>query len=285
MNRIIKSLAVALIAVFALAACTSVNTVSGEKALHYSGGALSSQQFENCVNANTLEWDGPGDFHYYYPVGTRDFKFSTDDGSDFGPLTTSTRGRDGSPGIELTVKGQVKFTLTEDCNLLREFHEKMGAQKGVPGVDVSGTGPGWKAFLATNIKDVVGRAVDNEALKFTYSDLYNDTAKRAEWEKAVKEATVPLVRELLGGDYLRVDTVLLQKPDLPDNVKAQLVEGEAARIRQTNADIDLTTASKFGGIDQYTKYPGEVAVSKAIAEGRISPAAVPYGSPVIVQPK
>lgn len=284
MNKLTTACVIGVAAV-ALTACTSANTVSGEKALHYSGGALSSQKFENCVEPNTLDWDGPGDFHYYYPIGTRDFKFSTDEGSDFPPLTTSTKGIGDQPGIELTVKGQVKFSITGDCKKLQEFHEKMGAQKEVPGKDKNGEGDGWKKFLGTNIKDVVDRAIDMEALNFTYTELYNDSGKRAQWEKAVKESTVPIVKELLGGDYFTVDTVLLQKPDLPDNVKNQLIEGEAARIRQTNANIDIATAEKFGGMDNYTKYLGEVAVSKAIAEGRIAPAAVPYGSPIIVAPK
>ncbi|MGH3342577.1 MAG: hypothetical protein ACRDPK_06765 [Carbonactinosporaceae bacterium] len=70
--------AVAAAAVCALALLSfssKVSTNPDEMAVHYSGGPLTSTEFENCVNPSSREWDGPGDQHLKYPIGQRTYKF------------------------------------------------------------------------------------------------------------------------------------------------------------------------------------------------------------------
>lgn len=288
MNK--KLLAAVLAVGIAVSGCTVVNTAPDEVALHYSGGSLSSQTFENCVTTGVREVDGPGDYHYYYPQGQRDFKFSSDEGSDFGPLTSSTK-----DSIELIVKGIVTFTVNTSCEpftdsdgkvwpggKLQKFHEMLGKKSNVPGVDQNGVGDGWKAFLGKYVKDVVDRTVDLESSKLNHSDLYNDANVRAQWELNVVGSIASQVEGLMGSDFLKINKVVLQKPDLPDTLKNELVNAEAARLRSTTAGIDLETAKKFGSIEAYIEYQSKVTVNKAITDGKVQILPVPYGSPVII---
>jgi hypothetical protein len=286
-----KKLLAAVMAVgIGVAGCTVVNTAPDEVALHYSGGSLSSQTFENCVTSGVREVDGPGDFHYYYPQGQRDFKFSTDEGSDFGPLTSST-----NDSVELVVKGIVTFTVNTSCDKftdsdgrewpggkLQKFHETLGKKSHVPGVDDNGVGDGWKAFLGKYVKDVVDRTVDLESSKLSYSGLYNDASVRAKWEESVVGSIASQVEGLMGSDYVKINKVVLQKPDLPESLKNELVNAEAARLRGSTANIDQENAKKFGSMEAYIEYQSKVTVNKAIAEGKVQVLPVPYGSPVIV---
>lgn len=281
-----------LVLIMGLAACSTVNTAPDEVALHYSAGPMSDTVFDYCVPVSTRDnWQGPGDFNYYYPVGQRDFKFSTDEGSDFGPLTTSTK-----DSVELTVKGTVYFTINTNCSpyrdkegkewpggKLQKFHERLGLKNHVPGVDTNGVGDGWKEFLNKYIKDVVDRTVDLEASRLGYSDLYNNADVRAKWETSVVTSVVDQVQTAMGEDFLKIDRVILQKPDLPDAMKNELVNAEAARLRANTSLVDQEAAKNFpGGLPAYVDYQAKQAVNKAISEGKVPLLPVPYGSSIIV---
>lgn len=287
MNKTVKVAALLAIGAVTLSACAY--TQSGEVALQYDGGVGASRTFVTCVPANAVETVGPSDDVYYYQVGARDFNFTRDPGADTGPLTTTTKGDGSNPGVELAILGQVKFSVTSDCDKLRAFHERIGLAKKVYSKTSGEVGDGWQSFIENNIKTAVDRVIDNESPNYTSAELYNQPDKRAEWEKAVAAKLPEVLTPLIGDGVVTVDAVTLQKPDLPDAVKNGIVAQEEARVRQQAADTDLRTAEKFGGIQGYTAYlanMAEIRVQEAIARGiddkRLAPAVVPQGASIMV---
>lgn len=288
MNKSLKVAALGIVAAVSLSACAYSG--SSEVGLQYAGGIGESRTFVECLKSNSQIGVGPSDPVYFYPTGTRDFNFSREEGRDSDPLTTTTKGTDANtPGIELTVLGQVKFSVTDDCAKLRAFHESIGAAKHVPSEQSGVLGDGWRDFILNNIKVATDRSIDNESPNYTPSELYNQPDKRAAWEKAVGESLKTELKGLVGDGVVTVDKVTLQKPDLPDAVKNGIVAQEEARVRQQAAETDLKTAASFGGIAGYTEYLANLAnikvqeaTARGIDAGRLSPAVVPAGTSIMI---
>lgn len=279
MRKTITVLAGAGLIALAATGCSTVNTAPDQVALHYSGGSFSSQTFKECVNPGVRAVNGPSDKHYYYPQGQRTFKFSTDDGSDSGALTASTK-----DSQELVVKGTVTFTLNTDCARLRKFHEQIG-RKYTAYTEDSGAEPsaGWDRMIGVYIKDVLDRAVDNEALKYGWLELYNSTESKARWEHDVLGAFPALVKSLAGDDYFTINAVVLQKPDIADGLKAQLRGKQEATLRAEAANVDRKTAESWpGGIQAYLAYQQQLAINKAITDGKVRIIPIPQGSGINV---
>jgi len=208
-----------------LAGCSTINTQADQVALHYSGGALSSSSFKECVDPATRDWAGPGDAFYTYPASQRNWVFGGDEGSDTGAVTFVT-----SDGIEMSVTGVENFTLTADCASLQQFHEQIGNRY------AAYTPEGWDQMLTIYIGQPLETAIDRAGQAFTYQELYFDPAKKAEWEKAVVVAMPELVNRQTEGDaeYFGGFAITLQKPEPPESIKAALVEQQAA-VAKANA--------------------------------------------------
>jgi hypothetical protein len=278
--------------------CSVANTDSSHIALHYTGGSLSSQTFKDCVPAGKREVNGVSDKHFYYPanIAARTFTFSEDKGADSAPLTASTKNTQ-----ELVVRGTISFTFSTDCTpftdasgkewpggKLQKFHEAIGRKTWGEGPVYSedtetDVGKGWLPMLSVYIKNVVDRAIDNEALKYTWQQLYSDTTTKAQWEKDVVAAIPDLVKAQAGEDFFTVTNVLLQKPDIPGALKEQLTAKEAAILRGEASAEDQKAAKNWpGGIQAYLAYQRQLAINKAIAEGKVKVIPVPDGATLML---
>lgn len=284
MNR--SWIAAALAATALLTGCGNMETQPDQQGIRYSGGALFPEAitFKNCQGPSKQEFGDAGDNTFIYPAGQRTLKFSADPGSDTGPITVSAPSPGGGQPIELTVSGVVTFTpIFEDCETLRRFHETIGIKY------AAWTPEGWARMVSVYLKDPTDRAADNEALKFNWVDLSSNADKKAEWERNVAAAIqgAPdrpgLIEQLAGGKFFRIDGVLLQRPDLPGNVKASIADTEAARQQAQTAEQVKQAAATFpGGVPAYQSYQQQQAVNEAIRSGNVKVIPVPQGSPVIV---
>lgn len=277
-----KILGIAAVAAFALTGCANMETAPDEQGIRYSGGALFPEaiEFKNCQSPSKQEFGDAGDNIYIYPAGQRAYKFSNDPGSDAPPLTASAPSPGGGQPIELTVSGTITFTPAFDnCDILKAFHEKVGIKY------QAWTPEGWQKMLGVYIKDVADRAIDNEALKFNWVDLSSNADAKARWEQAVVTAIPTILKEQAGAEFFRIDNVLLQRPDLPGNVKAEIAATEAARQQANTAEQVKRAAESFpGGIPAYQAYQQQQAINEAIRNGQVKVLPVPQGSSIIVNP-
>jgi hypothetical protein len=248
-----KRILIALFTVFALiigaSGCSTVSTEPDEVALHYSGGSFSSKNFKNCVDASTRNTDGAGDKHYIYPKGQRTYSFTGAEGSERGPMAVTTGSQ------ELQVPGFVTFTLNTDCDVLREFHEKVGNK-----YKAYKDGGGWDDFLNDYIAVPLSATLNKAAGSIETPDgatrdqnwelLYNDTATQNEFEDYVKENLPDEIEQTLGGtdgaQFITVNDVAIAKPEIDGDLKESLKSKETARI-----DAD---AQKERNVQSRTQY-------------------------------
>ncbi len=280
-----------VVALIALAAAVSVlggcgvaaQTAPDEVAIRYAGNdiALEAEEFIACYGPSQSERGGFGDKVYEYPAGQRTFKFSADQGADSPPLTVTALG-----GITLTVSGTVTFTPQfQNCDTLRDFHERIGRKYGayLRGEDDSTTtvvegAEGWQTMLNTYVKDPTERALDNASLGYDPFALTTDPAAKAAWEKAALEAIPVVMKSQSGGEFFKIDSVLLQAPQLPQ----QMIDGQIAKqTAQQQADAAAIAQTASGACNELCQeYQLNQALTKAINEGRVSAWPYPVGAPV-----
>ena len=284
-NRRVRRVATAAAGVglvLTIAACGNIETAPDERAVRYSGGAVfpEDQQFKNCQAPGTQKFGSAGDTGYNYPVGQRTFKFSGDPGADATPLKVSAPSPGGGQPIEMDVSGTVTFTPNfGDCKLLQAFHENVGIKY------QAWTPEGWGELIGLYIKDPTDRSLDNEALKFDWVKLSSNVDSKAAWETAVAKSIPAQIERQMGGKYFTINSVTLQKPDLPGNVKSAIADTEAARQQAATADQVKQAAATFpGGPAAYQEFLRQQSVNKAIESGQVRVLPIPQGSDIIVNP-
>ncbi len=277
-----------------VAGCSIGNPTSSEVSLQYGAGMLDSRKFVECETSH--DYSDPGDDHYYYPSGQRDFSFGDGDGVDSAALTSTTQ-----DSQEIKVTGTVKFSLNTDCKeftdstgkvwpggKLQMFHELIAYKYDAAPTDGGEQmKEGWKSLLRNYVGAALDRATDNEALKYPWQKLYTDAAVKTQWEKDVLSQLPETLRTLtMGVDLIVINSVLLQKPGIQPQLVQGLTDKHAAELRAEAADVDKQAAANFpGGIPGYQAYQQQQAVNEAIKSGKVQVLPVPQGSPIIVQPK
>jgi SPFH domain/Band 7 family protein len=283
MNRIPAALAAA--SLLAVAGCTSINTEPDEVGLHYSGGAITSTQFANCVAPGTRNWDGPGDPHYKYPAGQRTYKFGDGKGSDHAAVKAVTK-----DNVQLSFTGTVTFSLDQTCTMLRRFHEQVGLKDwgGAHAYISDGNYTGWNNMLDVYIGQPLQRAINQTAGDFGYKDLYNGNQARAKAEAEVQQSLPGFVKQLAGDDYFRHFNVALQKPDAPADI-VRALEAEQEAVAQNNAQKQQNQRSR-------TQYDTFTDCKKILSEancvllyginsGKVTVIPVPEGSGLAINPR
>jgi hypothetical protein len=292
-NRILAIVLTATAAV--TGACSIANTGPDQVALQYEAGPFDSKGYYSCVNPSTRAIHDVNDDHFYYPAGQRTYKFSTDPGSDAPALTVSTKDQ-----IELIARGTITFTLNVSCDQytdsagkqwpggkLQKFHETIGRKFGAYTTeDDQGPNDGWRTMLGVYLRDTADRAIDNAGLTYSWVDLYSNADQKKAWEDAVVKAIPDLIKSQMGEDFLVINSIILQKPDIPDQLKGEITNRQAATQRAQTSKIDQEAAAGFaGGLTAYLAYQNALAVNEAIKSGKVQVIPVPSGSPVIVQPQ
>lgn len=263
-----------------LAGCTISNPDSSHVGLHYSNGAFSDRNFEYCVQPGNKTTGGAGDDDFYYPAGQRSFTFSKQEGADMGPLDVNTAGGQ----VQLVQEGQMTFHINTDCTeytdasgkvwkggRLQKLHETLGKQANAYTEDEDkDSGDGWRGFLVQYLGGVINKAVDNEGQKDQWMDLFGKADVRAAWEKRVKESIPSLIKAQLGDDLIIIDAVQLQTPQVPDAIKAEMLNQQAAVLRNTTSELDKKNAQQFSSFQEYLAYQQALAVNEAIKAGKVN---------------
>ena len=165
------------------------------------------------------------------------------------------------------------------------FHELIANKFGAAPTEGGEPMPdGWKTLLRNYLLAAIDRAVDQEALKYGYADLYSNVERKAAWEQDVLKQIPEILKSLTQGvDLITINSVLLQKPQVPGQIVAGYADKQAAELRAQAVEIDKTAAAQFpGGIAGYQAYQQQQAVNQAIKDGKVQVIPIPAGSPVIV---
>lgn len=270
-----KTLIATVLTVMALGttACSTVSTEPDQQAIRYSDPVVGAKEFKECFGPSSYDMASPTNASYTYPAGQRVYNFIPD-GGDGKTFSVTTK-----DGITLDVEGSIRFQLTDNCDELRQFHEKIGLKT------AAYEDEGWVKFLNDYFRAPINRAITDATQGLEWSKIYSDPATKAEWEKTVSELLPRYVAQTIGGDYITNYEVTLQKPILPEQLEAALrdtqvaVEQEKAQeARNTQVTTELDSIKQLVdvlGPEGYNTY-------QAIKDGRITILPVPQGTNVTI---
>lgn len=236
-----------------LAGCASVSAPSDLIFVHYSGGAATSKQFQNCLEPSTRSGFDPGDGYYGYPTRQISYEASSESGAERGRFTVVS-----DDNAELYVPIRITFQLDIKCETLRKMHEEIGSRYGAAikeGDDPNDDGEtssadypdGWVNLL----NDVIGKpadaTLDRIAQKYEWRDVWNNEEVRVEMEQELEDDIEAMVNEQAGGDFFTGFTVLVLKPDPVSTDLKNAVAAEQQAIAEANAakqkaEADIATA-------------------------------------------
>lgn len=238
---VLASLATA--GVIALSGCgTVVRTGQDYQAIHYTGGDYSKQQFADCVGPGDRRRDGMGDADYYYPAGERTFQF---DGTDAPPIAIQT-----SDSQEVTVSGFITFRFTDDCAILRKFHEDKGlkqkayftlADSETNSIDYKSDG--WGDFLTTYFQTPARDAMNAQSLKYGWKPLYSDPATQSKFREDAVKNLPAAINAAVGNGVISIVGIQTLPPQPSDALKQTLVDVEKAKS-EARAETERANAQK-----------------------------------------
>jgi len=278
-GKIIGTIAAILALIFAFAVLvnnTSISTEPDQQGLWYKAGPLTSTKFDHCVAPGNRELTGGlSDKTFVYPAGQRTFVFSADGAGDTGPIVALTK-----DNIELTTSGVVRFDLTNDCEVLKTFHERIALKENAQMVDGE-TSEGWRKILQVYLQASLQRAVNEATQEFNWKELYNDVNVKASWEKKVGELLPRFVQQGMDGEYFSNYSLTIQKPILPEDLSNALQATQTA-IEQNNAqkERNATIQTEAESIKRLVDILGPEGYNtyQAIKDGKITIYPIPQGS-------
>lgn len=269
-----KYIAAGAIALMGLTGCTVTNPNPDENGVLYDKGPIRDTEFATCVAPGEKKFSSMMDQGFTYPAGQRHFVFAgeTPDGVDRKRYDAPTK-----DAVTVGVEGQMRFELTGDCEVLRQFHEKIGLRN--QGDD------GWNRVLETYLNQPLNRAITETTQGKEWKDLYADPAAKAEWEREVMDKLDTYITQAAGGEYFTNISLTLQKPILPDELTKALQAAQTAQqeniaqeSRNEQIDTEMIAIQKLVDIlgpEAYVTY-------KAVQDGKIQVLPIPAGTAVAV---
>lgn len=268
-----KYIAAGAIVLMGLTGCTVTNPNPDENGVLYDKGPIRDTEFNTCVNPGEKKFSSLMDESFTYPAGQRYFVFSSaETGRDRPAYDAPTK-----DAVTVGVEGQMRFELTSDCELLKQFHEKIGLRnKG---------DEGWETILRTYLDQPLNRAITETTQGMEWQKLYADPAAKAKWEKEVMEKLDAYITQAAGGEYFTNISLTLQKPVLPEELTKALQAAQTAQqeniaqeSRNKQIDTELLAIEKLVDIlgpEAYVTY-------KAVQDGKIQVLPIPAGANVAV---
>lgn len=227
MKRIAIVLATLLFVVFG-AGCASYDVSQDETAVEIDGYVMAKtdKKLVECHSAGKSGYGGTGNDMFYYNAGQRTFSFTGKSSeTEMEPVPVVT-----SDSQTLRVPGFVKFTLTSECDSLYEFHQKVGLKY------KAYTQEGWNRFLNDYLGTPITSALNDAAGDTPWKTLYQDASKRGDLERELNRVLQNKVNASVGGEWIKINGVVLSKPLASDTLVAGLEASEKQKL--DNAAIE-----------------------------------------------
>jgi hypothetical protein len=198
---------------------------------------------------------------YWYPAHQISWTATSEPGAERGPydvLSAAPKPNDPDPvkaaaavggvGTDMLVPLTVSFDLTQDCNLLKQFHQHIGTKyNGWINADGTET-DGWKQLLTYVISQPLQNTLNNVSQGYTWQQIWNDESVRREFTDAITRELPQASKERTEGvAYFKNFTVSVYKPTpasakLKDVIEQQQANIQTALSEQARAEAQLNTA-------------------------------------------
>ena len=190
--------------------------------LHYSGGPIEGQKFQEVIDPGTgKRFLGLQDTLVLLPVTQRDYTASNAVGADGGPVVAPAQG-----GVEMQFEVAAYFTLNTGTATVQQFYERVCVK-----FDCT-SDFGWDEMLRVNFRGPIDQAIQQSIRNFTVNELYAGVSDDDEGEDAVAileqvqdniaEDLKENINTVLGGDYFCGPTFNRSTPEICPDFEFQI---------------------------------------------------------------
>lgn len=181
-----------VLALLGTTACGLASSKINEICLIYTGGLTQDAEFEKLLkpgsNNNSI---GVGSTPYCYKIDQRSYIATNEEGKgDRGAVEAVS-----SDTVRLGVEYQLYFTLNQEEEILKEFHENLGVKT------EAWNSEGWTQLLQEYVEPQIERAIETAALNYKWRDLYSSEEARKEFQRTVVTNVQNNLKEVIGNDY------------------------------------------------------------------------------------
>ncbi|HET6297891.1 MAG TPA: SPFH domain-containing protein [Kribbella sp.] len=169
------------------------DTDANKIGLHYGGGVIEDKKFKSIIPpGSTNKLIGPGDTVYSYPIDQRSYIIggAGADTEDADEVTVVSK-----DNVRLGVRVQVYFTLNREQPVIQSFHERIGLKTDAY------TASGWDDMLQSYFRPQIDRALAAVGTNYNWAELYNNEAKKSQFQTAAAKEFTRLLPAAVGGDY------------------------------------------------------------------------------------
>ena len=241
-------------------------------ALHYTGGPIQGEQFEEVVSPGTpTRFYGLLENIYELPATQRNYIMSKH--PDDGERRAEHVGAPAADKVVIDVESGVYFRLNTRPATVRVFFEQICLKYDC--TDLS-PGGGWDRMLADTLRQQIVAAIQEETRQYNSEELYADRDVLLRMQSAVGSTLKRRVNEVLGGEFFCGPTFrpegqdcpefafVIKELSVPPNVQEQYNANRAAALSVETARSEAEKQAVLGAAPALTA--AQLAYIRAQAE-------------------
>jgi regulator of protease activity HflC (stomatin/prohibitin superfamily) len=246
-----------------LVSVTWASTGVKEIGLHYSGGPIEGQSFDNVIApGQPIRPIGIADSVYKLPSNQRTYITGDSSGADSGVITATN-----SNGNQVEFETSMTFQVNTTPDVVSAFHEDICTKY------QNCQDAGWNLMLDDYLRKVQETTLQSVSRSISSEDMAKDPDVLANVGQQVNERLPAQIESTMGGAYLEVSEFQVNNLHLPTSVINEYEQLTARQVETQQAEQQALTAKELEATlknnPQYLELRKTQAFEKAVEKGQV----------------
>jgi regulator of protease activity HflC (stomatin/prohibitin superfamily) len=246
-----------------LVSVTWASTGVKEIGLHYSGGPIEGQSFDNVIApGQPIRPIGIADSVYKLPSNQRTYITGDSSGADSGVITATN-----SNGNQVEFETSMTFQVNTTPDVVSAFYEDICTKY------QNCQDAGWNLMLDDYLRKVQETTLQSVSRSISSEDMAKDPDVLANVGQQVNERLPAQIERTMGGAYLEVSEFQVNNLHLPTSVINEYEQLTARQVETQQAEQQALTAKELEATlknnPQYLELRKTQAFEKAVEKGQV----------------
>ena len=246
-----------------LVSVTWASTGVKEIGLHYSGGPIEGQSFDNVIApGQPIRPIGIADSVYKLPSNQRTYITGDTSGADSGVITATN-----SNGNQVEFETSMTFQVNTTPDVVSAFYEDICTKY------QNCQDAGWNLMLDDYLRKVQETTLQSVSRSISSEDMAKDPDVLANIGQQVNERLPAQIESTMGGAYLEVSEFQVNNLHLPTSVINEYERLTARQVETQQAEQQALTAKELEATlknnPQYLELRKTQAFEKAVEKGQV----------------
>jgi regulator of protease activity HflC (stomatin/prohibitin superfamily) len=242
---------------------TWASTGVKEIGLHYSGGPIEGQSFDNVIApGQPIRPIGIADSVYKLPSNQRTYITGDSSGADSGVITATN-----SNGNQVEFETSMTFQVNTTPDVVSAFYEDICTKY------QNCQDAGWNLMLDDYLRKVQETTLQSVSRSISSEDMAKDPDVLANVGQQVNERLPAQIERTMGGAYLEVSEFQVNNLHLPTSVINEYEQLTARQVETQQAEQQALTAKELEATlknnPQYLELRKTQAFEKAVEKGQV----------------